>query len=93
MNQYGRQALRHWKQNLPQRYAQIPDPDLFFSDLGEQMAQQVEQLSDAIAGLDPPGEGYLSKVGRLNQARLAAEEQVVREMLPASDEEQEPTPD
>jgi hypothetical protein len=74
---------------LPGRYAQIEDPEAFFTDLGEEMAEQVVELTDSIAGPDRPGEGYLGKVGRLNMARLSAEEQVMREMLPASDNEDE----
>jgi hypothetical protein len=89
VNQYGSRARRYWAEHLPDRLAQIEDPTVFFTDLGEQMAQQVDELSLAIAGADPPGEGYLEKVGRLNQARLAAEEEVMREMLPASEQEQD----
>ena len=89
MNQYGSQALRYWKEYLPERYAQIEDPTEFFTNLGAEMAQQVDELSWAIAGQDPPGESYLEKVGRLNHARLAAEEEVMREMLPASEQEDE----
>jgi hypothetical protein len=88
MNQYGSRARRYWAAHLPERYAQIEDPTVFFTDLGEQMAQQVDELSLAIAGADRPGEGYLEKVGRLSQARLAAEEEVMREMLPASEQQQ-----
>lgn len=89
MNQYGAQARRYWREYLPGRYAQIEDPEAFFTDLGEEMADQVVELTDSIAGPDRPGEGYLGKVGRLNMARLSAEEQVMREMLPASDNEDE----
>ena len=40
----------------------------------------------SLAGDDPAGEGYLEKVGRLRMARLQAEEQVIRETLPPSEE-------
>ena len=89
MNQYGSRAQRYWMEHLPERYGQIEDPTTFFTDLGEQMMQRVDELSLAISGQDRPGEGYLEKVGRLNQARLAAEEEVMREMLPASEQEDE----
>jgi hypothetical protein len=89
VNQYGAQARRYWQEYLPERYAQIEDPEAFFTDLGEEMADQVVELTDSIAGPDRSGEGYLGKVGRLNMARLSAEEQVMREMLPASDNEDE----
>jgi hypothetical protein len=92
MNQYGAQARRYWREYLPERYAQIEDPEAVFSDLGEEMAEQVVELADSIAGPDRPGEGYLGKVGRLNMARLSAEEQVMREMLPASDNDENEGP-
>ncbi|WP_238323877.1 hypothetical protein [Salinispora pacifica] len=82
MNQYAAQAMSHWRSHLPNRYRQIEDPDEFFTELGEQIAQQIEELSRTLAGPDPEQETYLSKVGRLNNARLSAEGQVLREMLP-----------
>lgn len=79
MNQYGVQAQRHWREWLPTRYAQITDPTTFFTDLGQTVADQVIELSASIAGPDIPGEGYLGKVGRLNAARMQAEETLLRE--------------
>jgi hypothetical protein len=51
------------------------------------MANEIITLSLALAGDDPGNEGYLEKVGRLNMARLKAEEQVMREMLPPTDDD------
>jgi hypothetical protein len=81
MNQYGATAQRHCARWLPQRYAAIPDPDSFFSTLGQEVAQQVSDLMLELAGDDPPGEEYLVKVGRLNAARNQAEEIVLRERV------------
>ena len=81
MNHYGATAQRHWAQWLPERHATIQDPDSFFSTLGEEVAQQFADLTLDLAGDDPPGEDYLVKVGRLNMARLQAEEIVLREQV------------
>ena len=81
MNHYGTMAQRHWKRWLPERYAAIQDPDSFFSTLGEEVAQQIGDLGLDLAGDDPPGEGYLEKAGRLNMARLQAEEIVLTERV------------
>ena len=81
MNHYGTMAQRHWKRWLPERYAAIQDPDSFFSTLGEEVAQQIGDLGLDLAGDDPPGEGYLEKAGRLNMARLQAEEIVLKERV------------
>lgn len=87
MNQYAAQARRHWQTHLPQRYQQIQDPETFFTDLGDHIAQEIQVIADAIAGQDPDEETYLDKVGRLNMARLSAEDHVLREMLPAPETE------
>lgn len=82
MNHYAVLARRHWEQWLPERYAQIPDPDSFFSTLGQEAASQIADLMMDLAGDDPPGEDYLTKTGRLNAARSQAQEIVLREILP-----------
>lgn len=91
MNQYGALAQRHWRQWLPNRCRTIADPHSFFSTLGEEVAQEIEDLSLELAGDDPPGEDYLAKLGRLNMARLRAQETVLRErvLLPPEGEAQD----
>jgi hypothetical protein len=74
-------AQRHWARWLPDRYATIPDPNSFFSALGEEVAQQIGELSLDLAGDDPLGEGYLEKLGRLNMARLQAQEIVLTQRV------------
>lgn len=81
MNHYGSQAMTHWQRWLPTRYAEIPDPQAYFEDLGQQVQGQIVELSTQLAGEDPPGESYLEKVGRLNMARVQAEELVLREQV------------
>ncbi|MGI5213871.1 hypothetical protein [Plantactinospora sp. CA-290183] len=91
MNQYAAQAKSHWRNHLPNRYRQIANPDEVFTELGEQIAQRIEDLSRALAGPDPEQETYLDKLGRLNNARLSAEGQVLREMLPDPETDLSPT--
>jgi len=85
MNRYGRMAEAYWRRWLPSRYREISDPSSFFTTLGQEVEEQVETVSLQMAGDDPPGEGYLEKVGRLNMARKQAEETVLAEwvLLPA----------
>jgi hypothetical protein len=80
MNQYGTRAKQHWQKFLPERFSQLEDPDSFFSALGEQIDERVQELSLAMAGDDPPGEDYLAKLGRLNMTRLNAESQALQEL-------------
>jgi hypothetical protein len=85
MNQYAAMAQRHWQQYLPQRTASLQDPIQFFTNLGIEVEQEIQELAEALTGDDPPGETYLDKVGRLRMARLQAEEQILAErvLLPA----------
>lgn len=98
MNKYATRAAEHWRTFLPNRYRQISNPDRYFSRLGQEVETEIAELTEALAGDDPPGEDYLSKVGRLTAARQQAEEQVLRErvLLPAEPgtpmDETEPTP-
>ncbi len=79
MNKYGARAKKHWEKWLPNRYKALPDPETFFTKMGEQISAQVAELTETLAGDDPPGESYLDKVGRRNMARLQAEERILPE--------------
>lgn len=86
-SRFGPQARAHWTRWRPRQLAQIPDPETFFAELGEQVEQQVDQMASDLAGQDVPGESYLAKVGRLRMARFDAEAQVLRDLvlLPAEE--------
>jgi hypothetical protein len=94
MNKYGRMAMQHWERTDPDRFRQIPasDREEFFASLGARAESEIQQLQDQLAGPDPPGESYIEKVGRLNMARLQAEEKVLAELIlipsPSSTEEE-----
>ncbi len=81
MNRYARLAQQHWHQTNPERVAALEEQTAFFSSLGEQVETRVQELQDQMAGPDHPGEEYLAKVGRLNMARLQAEEMALAELV------------
>ena len=86
MNHYGALARRHWERYLPTRFAALLDPEAFFTDLGEQVEQRVQQLSEEKMGDDPPlspgtKPDFLAKVGRGNAARMAAQGQALAELV------------
>ncbi|MEX5265271.1 TnpV protein [Kocuria sp. CPCC 205231] len=81
MNTYGKFAQEAWKTTAPAEYALIPDPDQWFEQLGEEASIRVEDLTTALAGPDRKGESFLEKWGRLNAAKMQAEEIVRAEML------------
>lgn len=84
-NRYGRMAEKHMARYLPTRYAQIPNPAAYFSELGEQVAHRVEGLARTLGTSPTPAsseeEAYLDRRGSMNMARLRAEEVVLAEMV------------
>lgn len=78
---YARMAEQHWRRWRPTQVAQMPDPSSFFSELGAQAASQINDLTFDLAGDDPPDETYMRKLGRLQMARIRAEEMVLPELI------------
>jgi hypothetical protein len=81
MNKYGARLMRQWQTADPERFAQIPDPEEFFTQMGADLEERIDALARATAGPDRPGESYLEKVGRLNAARFNAETDLIREAM------------
>lgn len=75
-----------WERSRPDQLALLPDPDLYFQQVGQQMADEIETMADELAGQAPPGETYWQRVGRLNEATSRAREIVLRERLLAGEE-------
>jgi hypothetical protein len=96
MNRYGQMAMDHWRKWLPNSLAGIPDPETYFSTLGLEVEQAIDELADRLAGPGTPDEPYLHRVGRLGEARMTAESEILREMVllpPESETDQEPEPE
>lgn len=81
MNRFGRLAMAIWAETAPESLAEIEDRDAFFTMLGMDAEGAWFELSRQLAGPDLPGETWLEKVGRINNARLRAEEIVRSEVL------------
>lgn len=81
MNKYGTLAQQMWQQLAPSALAAIEDPNRHFSTLGEEALEQVTSLTIELQGSDLPGETYFQKVGRIENAKLRAEEIVQEELL------------
>ncbi|WP_328384360.1 hypothetical protein OHQ88_33400 (plasmid) [Micromonospora zamorensis] len=85
MNRYGAQAMTHWSETMPLRLSDLQDPEAFFTQLGEEVSQAIEELTRRLAGQQPEQETYLQRLQRLNTARQEAESQVIREMVLVGD--------
>ncbi|MFC1435340.1 hypothetical protein ACEZDB_32340 [Streptacidiphilus sp. N1-3] len=83
MNKYGHEARAYWRRWLPQRYAALPDPITYFTNLGEQVEAQVGDLWDAMVVTDqvPGGETHEQRVGRLGLLKASAEYEVLGELV------------
>lgn len=94
MNQYGAIFQKHWETYRPRETAALRDPEAFFTELGEQAAEEIEQLTETLHAQhqeqQPPGNSFLANLGQRGNARMTAESTVLREMLPPSEDELEP---
>lgn len=79
-NRYGLLAWEHMARYLPDRFAQVPDPATYFTDLGELIATEIEETQAALAGSSTPEEDYFARLGRMRMAQLMAEEKVLAEL-------------
>ena len=77
VNRYGVIAQRHWARWLPKQYAAISDPESFFTTLGEEVARQIDDLTDELVGEIIQSDSYLAHMGRLFAARAVAEELIL----------------
>jgi hypothetical protein len=64
VNRYGVMARRHWTRWLPEQYAAIGDPESFFTTLGEEVARQIDDLADELAGEIGQSDSYLARMGQ-----------------------------
>ncbi|BDH10475.1 hypothetical protein [Streptomyces hygroscopicus] len=83
MNKYGIEARAYWRRWLPERYAKLPAPVAFFTELGEKVEQQVGDHWDTLILQDnpPENETHNERVGRLGRLKAEAEHDVLSEMV------------
>ena len=81
MNTYGARMREHYARHRATELATIVDPQGFFDQLGEQISQEVQALADQIAGPSSPSEAYTERLGRLTEAKMTAESEILREYM------------
>lgn len=97
MNEHGRHAMETMKNHDPASYAQIEDPETYFTNLGNEIEQRIWDLSEALTptrGSEP----MMEYVGLANMAKFNARSQVYQEMIysslpPEPEEMEEPLPE
>lgn len=97
MNKYGRQAMEFWRTWRPSAYQKIPDPQTYFTNLGEEIEDRAVQVQEALISQLPAQNNYQVRLGQMNMAKMAAEEAAMKELvyLPSdsAEEEEEPSED
>ena len=88
MNRYGILAREHWKAHLPKRYRALTEPETFFTELGDQIEQRVDELMEAKR--PALGNDYLQNLQGLNWAKKEAEDEALRELAFLAPEEESP---
>jgi hypothetical protein len=83
VNEYGEMARDHCRRWRPAACAEITDPDSYFTDLGDRVAQEISDLWAELRARsgNPAGEDYIARVGRLNALRKQAEEVVLADLV------------
>ena len=86
MNRYGLQLMRGWEALAPSQYAMIKNPQLHFTNLGQEVLELIEEEMSQISGSAQPGESLMETVGRINAVRQQIEEVVLAGLMPDSHE-------
>ncbi len=69
MNKYGARLMRQWQTADPERFAQIPDPEEFFTQMGADLEERIDATGASDRGARPArrglfGEGGAADVGQ-----------------------------
>ncbi|WP_309114663.1 hypothetical protein [Saccharothrix sp.] len=82
MNTYGHQAMAHWQKARAAEFGRIADPTAFFSQLGSEIAVEVERRRTERERTTEAGqsEDFLANLASLNSASSVIDE-VMREMV------------
>lgn len=92
VNHYGRTAQNHWAQHAPQQLQAIEEPERFFTEMGEEIATQISELTahletipslsvETAGSLGDNGGSYVDQVASKMTARRIAEEVVMNQMV------------
>jgi hypothetical protein len=75
--------MRHFLLHCPNRLAKIPpaERELYFTDLGEEIARQIDERMKTMTPPANAATGYLDRVRALQSSRQDAESAVLREIL------------
>lgn len=77
MNRYGKRLEMHYRTHRAVDLEQLSAPQEFFSRLGLEIAERVDERADQIAGTMSPTASFVDRMGLLGEARFTAESEVM----------------
>jgi hypothetical protein len=98
MNHYGQIAMEYTQDNAPEHFAKIEDPETYFTEAGEEIAEQIAEALRQIVGEPAPGESLEDYRRRSSRSLRQAEEIVLADHYrltapPETDDEPDTTGD
>jgi hypothetical protein len=81
MNRYGQRLRDHLRASDPDTYRALADPDRYFTDLGNRVAETVNQFEAELLSQLPRSTEWVERHGQANMARLRAEELALAPLL------------
>ncbi len=84
MNMWGQRAMEHWREHLPERFAALEDPAMFFTRLGVEAEARYLEVRDGLLVGKSPNDGTIGWAefqALVAQADQAAVETVETEMI------------
>jgi hypothetical protein len=84
---YAARALQHYRTHLPNRFAKLIRPEAFFNDLGQQIATRVGLVEESLIDGRASTGSFVNNFAARQTAKMQAEDEVLREMLPAEEED------
>lgn len=90
MNEYGQMAMDHWQRFRPSQYRQIEDPESHFAALGQEAQERATRIEEDVFRSLPTTRDYLQRIANRNQARSAAREIVLADLILPPEAETDP---
>ena len=84
MNTHGQHAMETMKNHDPETFAQIQNPEEYFSTLGRQIQEQIWATTEGLLPHRTEDQTAMEFIGLSNVARLRAREMVYQEMIYSS---------
>lgn len=89
-NRYSHLVREHWTRHRPRELGQMSDPERFLTAKAAEIQHAVIEAQEALEQALEPEPTYPARVGQLNQIRADAEQQVLAELLPPPEDQQDP---